>query len=55
MSDLMLTEEEKLRLQQLREKLVTELLPMVKKVEALSQELLAIMSTAKDRKKRILN
>lgn len=55
MSDLMLTEEEKLRLQQLREKLVTELLPMVKKVEAISQELLAIMSTAKDRKKRILN
>ena len=55
MSDSMLTEEEKLRLQQLREKLVTELLPMVKKVEAISQELLAIMSTAKDRKKRILN
>ncbi|MCC6155144.1 MAG: hypothetical protein IT367_15360 [Candidatus Hydrogenedentes bacterium] len=55
MSDLMLTDEEKLRLQQLREKLVMELLPMVKKVEAISQELLAIMSTAKDRKKRILN
>ncbi len=55
MSDLMLTDDEKLRLQQLREKLVMELLPMVKKVEAISQELLAIMSTAKDRKKRILN
>ena len=55
MSDLMLTEEEKLRLQQLREKLVTERLQMGKKVEAISQELLAIMSTAKDRKKRILN
>lgn len=55
MSDLMLTDDEKVRLQQLREKLVMELLPMVKKVEAISQELLAIMSTAKDRKKRILN
>ncbi|NUM54156.1 MAG: hypothetical protein HUU46_10975 [Candidatus Hydrogenedentes bacterium] len=55
MSDLMLTEDEKQRLQQLREKLVTELLPMVKKVEAISQELLSIMSSAKERKKRILN
>lgn len=55
MSDLMLTDDEKLRLQQLREKLVMELLPMVKKVEAISQELLAMTSTAKDRKKRILN
>ena len=55
MSDLMLTDAEKERLQQLREKLVTELLPMVKKVEAISQELLSIMSAAKERKKSILN
>ena len=55
MSDLMLTDSEKERLQQLRDKLVTELLPMVKKVEAISQELLSIMNAAKERKKSILN
>ena len=55
MSDLMLTDAEKERLQMLRDRLVTELLPMVKKVEAISQELLQIMTVAKERKKRILN
>lgn len=55
MSDLMLTEAEKERLQLLRDRLVSELLPMVKKVEAISQELLSIMTAAKERKKSILN
>jgi hypothetical protein len=55
MGDLMLTEAERARLQALREKLVYELLPMVKKVEAISQELLAILTSAHERRRSQLN
>lgn len=55
MADFVLTEAEKQRLQDIRMKLLNELLPTIKKIETLSRELLTIVTEAKERNKRILN
>lgn len=52
MDDLTLTDDEKQRIYALRQRLVFELLPLVRKVEAISQELLNIMNEAKARTTR---
>lgn len=49
MNELTLTEDEKQRIYALRQRLVFELLPLVKKVESISQELLNIMNEARAR------
>lgn len=52
MNELTLTDDEKQRIYALRQRLVFELLPLVKKVESISQELLNIMNEAKARSTR---